>query len=302
MCRLLATSNMKVTSKDLLSLQISNGGEGDGFITLEKQVVPKSYEGITTKKEHVGSFWIHRFLGKEYTWEYEETKVVQGQLRKIPKTRKEYDALHYRRLPHTFLYHTRIASRGEVSLQKTHPAVGKRYLVMQNGTETITYKAETDFESALFLLEDGLIQPEALAYITTSNWFIVDTEEYTVYFVSGKAYDPLVITYIDESHFIIASEPIPSYEKQKWYEFHGILQGTIDVDTNTITLDFCDAPIFYEHVSTHNKWHWYDSYYYYYEEEDTKTNDDTNTHYDEEFVDNRDIPSFIQNKKKKFKR
>lgn len=297
MCRLLATSNMKVTNKDLLHLQISNGGEGDGFITLEKQVVPKSYEGITTKKERAGSFQIYRFLGKEYTWEYTETKMVQGQLRKIPKTRKEYATLHYRRLPHTFFYHTRIASRGEISLQKTHPAVGKRYLVMQNGTESITYKAETDFESVLHLLEDGLIQPEALAYITTSNWFIVDTEEYTVFFVSAKEYDPLVIFFTDATHFVVASEPIPSLEKERWYEFHGILQGTIDIENNVIKLDFKDTPILYEYVPRKQKWNWYTSY-----ENTSYYTENCDEEYTDEFVDDRDVPDFIKQKKKKFKR
>ncbi|MCD6340322.1 MAG: hypothetical protein J7L51_00005, partial [Desulfurococcales archaeon] len=145
MCRLAAWSNWKVDTHMLEGLQLSMGGDGDGFISFE--LVTALKETVKEQRtEYHGDFIISRFMPHYSTTYVKFTTTSNKKSNKKGKKQYMYDIIYkpvmdselitYLYIPQTAFYHTRLASIGNTNIDNTHPAHVGDWLVMQNGTES----------------------------------------------------------------------------------------------------------------------------------------------------------------------
>jgi hypothetical protein len=237
MCRLAAWSKIRPSAADLEYLQMSLGGDGDGWI-VPRDAGTVQAAGVSAKiVQDAGDVQIFRFMPPAP--------------RKRKKKKPAYanyaylylyescQPLHYTHIPAAAFYHTRLRSSGHYGLHATHPAAVGDWLVMQNGTEPhLDVDGRGDYVGVACMLDKGLIQPEALQYITTSNWFIVNLRslEFTI-IVTNTMY------FVKEGNdeWLLTSEPLYPSRPIK-----GILRGIIKPDYLVLTHEDIEEVAAYE--------------------------------------------------------
>ncbi|HEW92054.1 MAG TPA: hypothetical protein ENF81_05890 [Thermotogaceae bacterium] len=248
MCRLAAWSKLKPQSEDLMWLQASNGGDGDGFIYVTGDLDVKAENAKENAIEYVDGLTIARFMPSTQKTAYKSKKSGIVEYFTWP------EEIEYIQLPQSAFYHTRIRSSGAYGIMHTHPAISGNILVMQNGTERVfEIEGMADFQGVAYLINIGYIKPEALKFLTHSNWFIVNTATHKFWIISAKSFDPLWMHELSDEEWIIASEAI----RDEMREFLGVIKGRI---TEDMTFKIENADITYVEKKNVEKYYGYYGY------------------------------------------